>query len=115
MSDHSTRVIELVQAVEQFRDDREWEHAHSPASLAQAISIEAAELLEVFLWRDDTVDFDMLNRAANELADVIIYCLNFASVTGIDISNAVRSKMEHNAIKYPPAVPHARQGELFKE
>ena len=102
MSDHSTHVIDLVRAVEQFRDEREWGKFHSPASLASAISIEAAELLEIFQWRDgDTVDFDILNRGANELADIVIYCLSFASVTGIDVSNAVRSKLEHNARKYP--------------
>ena len=101
MSDYSTFVIDLTRAVEQFRDDREWGKFHSPRNLASAISIEAAELLELFQWRDDTVDFDILNGAAGELADIVIYCLAFASVTGIDISNAVRAKMEHNAIKYP--------------
>lgn len=102
MSDCTTTLVDLIRLVDNFRDTREWGRFHSPRNLASAISIEAAELLEIFQWRDDTVDFDVINRAATELADIVIYCLNFASVTGIDISNVVRAKMEHNAAKYPP-------------
>ena len=102
MSDYTTLLIDLTQEIMKFREDREWGKFHSPRNLAMSISIEAAELLEIFQWRaDDGVDFDVLNRAADELADVMIYCINFAETCGFDISNVIRAKMEANARKYP--------------
>ncbi|MHC4647195.1 MAG: nucleotide pyrophosphohydrolase [Planctomycetota bacterium] len=100
MNDATTTISDLMRAVEQFRDARNWGRFHSPKALASAISIEAAELQEVFLWRADDDDFSLIS-ASNELADIVIYCLSFASACNIDIARAVQSKMEHNAIKYP--------------
>lgn len=91
-----------------FRDARNWSGLHTPANLAKSISIEAAELLEIFQWSNgDGVTFEQLNHAADELADVLIYSLSFAAVAGFDVAAIIRAKMESNAIKYPaPAAAH---------
>lgn len=102
MSDYTTHVIDLLNAVEQFRNARNWQPYHTPAQLAQSISIEAAELLEVFQWRNgDALTMADIDRAADELADVMIYCLSFALACGFDVSNIIHDKMEKNAVKYP--------------
>lgn len=90
-----------------FARERDWEQFHSPKNLAMALSAEAAELMEHFLWMEPTASRDAVKqpvlRAAieEELADVVIYALEFANVTGIDLAEAIRRKMEQNARKYP--------------
>ena len=102
MSDYSTHIIDLLKEVESFRDARNWQGYHTPANLAASISIEAAELLEEFQWRaDDKLSVDALALVADELADVLIYCLSMALACGFDVSTIVRAKMAKNGIKYP--------------
>lgn len=107
MSDTTTAIGELKAAVAAFAQERDWQQFHSPKNLSMALAAEAAELMEHFLWAQPE---DSLARAADpqrsadirdELADVIIYALEFANVAGIDITAAVRSKMVQNAQKYP--------------
>lgn len=95
--EHASISSGLVAEVEAFRDERDWMIYHTPANLAASISIEAAELLELFQWGrvPDTPDL------ADELADVLIYALSMASVCGLDVSTIIRRKMEKNAVKYP--------------
>jgi len=97
VSDHSTPIGDLIEDAANFRDARNWIIYHTPANLAASISIEAAELLELFQWGrvPDTPDL------ADELADVLIYALSMASVCGLDVSTIIRRKMEKNAVKYP--------------
>jgi NTP pyrophosphatase (non-canonical NTP hydrolase) len=90
---------QLSVLVNQFVDERDWHQFHTPKNLAMAISTEANELLEVFLWKDDGHFY--LTEIAEELADVIIYCLAFANATGLDISEIVKYKITKNRIKYP--------------
>lgn len=80
-----------------FRDEREWEQFHTPSNLAKSISIEAAELLELFQWRDDA---DQV-RIAEELADVLTYCLFLADRLDLDPVSLVRDKLEITRKKYP--------------
>lgn len=89
-----------------FRDAREWGRFHSPGNLAKAISVEAAELLELFLWvagegEDEALSAQRAEVEA-ELADVMIQCLNFANATEIDVIAAVNRKIEINEERYPP-------------
>ncbi len=85
--------------------ERDWEQFHSPKNLASAISVEAAELLENFLW--DSPDFSTLQQsekreaAENELADIIIYCLEFYALLGSDPERCVLDKVKLNKQKYP--------------
>jgi NTP pyrophosphatase (non-canonical NTP hydrolase) len=90
-----------------FRDDRNWSQFHKPKDLAMAVSIEANELLERFLWKSEEEisaelqDPEKRQKIVEELADVFITAINFANATDIDISSAVSEKIEKNAAKYP--------------
>ena len=106
-NDADTRLSELKQRVLAFAREREWGQFHSPKNLSMALAAEAAELMENFLWATPeasrTLAADPRKRDAieQELADVIIYALQFANQTGIDIAAAIAAKMEINARKYP--------------
>lgn len=91
--------------LERFRDERDWSRFHSPGNLAKAIAVEAAELLELFLWvageGEDEVISSRRAEVEAELADVLIQCLNFANATGIDVIAAIDQKIERNEERYP--------------
>jgi len=107
-SDSKTSIEELKRLLLDFRDERDWEQFHDPKNLAEAISIEAAELLELFLWKSPNDITHLLKSDAkfkaaveDELADVLSFILNFANATDIDVSRAVSNKIEKNRKKYP--------------
>lgn len=81
----------------EFRDERGWKPYHTPENLAKSISIEAAELLECFQW---DYSFDQ-EHVCEELADVLIYCLQMVDVLEVDAKEIIFSKLEKNAMKYP--------------
>jgi NTP pyrophosphatase (non-canonical NTP hydrolase) len=90
---------ELQKALIEFRDERDWEQFHNPKDLALALSIEAAELNELFLWkRPEDANQDKIKE---ELADVLAYALLLASTYDLDISQIVLDKIKKNAEKYP--------------
>jgi dCTP diphosphatase len=109
MDDHDTTLEDLRRAVREFRDRREWEQFHTPKNLSMAIAIEAAELMEQFLWlesdetRRQAADVRSAARIAEELADIIIYALSFANSVELDVTSAVLDKLAKNAEKYPEA------------
>lgn len=106
-SDSTTTVAELRQRVLAFVRERDWEQFHSPKNLSMALAAEAGELMEPFLWatpeesRQIAADPVKRGRIADELADVVVYALEFANMTGIDLSAAIEAKMRANAVKYP--------------
>lgn len=90
---------QLKEQILAFRNARDWSQFHNPKDLAIALSVEAGELLEAYLWKaDDQASPDAIRA---ELADVVIYAILFAESTGIDISEAIREKLEENERKYP--------------
>jgi NTP pyrophosphatase (non-canonical NTP hydrolase) len=89
----------LLQALRQFRDERDWAQFHNAKDLALAISIEAAELNEQFLWKAATEANP--ERVREELADVLLYAFQLADHYGWDISQLMRHKLARNAEKYP--------------
>ena len=93
---------ELIDLLETFRDERDWAQFHDSKNLALALSIEAAELNELFLWKKDgeseAVD---KQRLREELADVFAYALMLAGRHGLDVSQIVKDKIALNAKKYP--------------
>ncbi len=100
----SDSINELVKKVAAFRDDRNWKQFHTPKDLAISISLEAAELLEIFQWSgaDTEADTDKkLAKVKEELADVLMYCFLMADRLGLDISEIVDTKLEANNRKYP--------------
>ncbi len=96
---------ELTRQIVAFRDERDWKPFHSPRNLATSISIEAAELLELFQWSSDaTLAEDVRARRVDierELADVVIYALLLAHETGVDVEAAIVAKLAENNRKYP--------------
>ena len=92
--------------VEKFVKERKWNKYHTPKELAQAISIESAELLELFLFKSLSLEeilnnSDFFSKISEEFADIFIYLLSFANAINLDISSAFQKKMEKNRKKYP--------------
>jgi dCTP diphosphatase len=118
MSDEKTTLIDLRDMVKKFVNDREWGQYHNPKDVAVAISLEASELLEHFLWVPDKEsgaiarEAEKLVQLEEELADIIIYCLCFANVLRIDVAKAVEDKVRLNAIRYPITVVKADDAKL---
>jgi len=92
-------INQLTEAILRFRDERDWAQFHNPKDLAAGLSIEAAELLEQFLWKQPSEADPVKVRA--ELADVLIFALLLAHEQKIDISQAITQKLSENSTKYP--------------
>jgi NTP pyrophosphatase (non-canonical NTP hydrolase) len=95
MEDFKTLIKEIVK----FRDERDWEQFHNSKDLALALSVEASELLELFLWKKNE-DFN-LDKLKDELADVLMYAFLLADKNDLDINQIVLDKIKKNADKYP--------------
>lgn len=96
---------ELRVMIRQFCSERDWLRFHTPKNLAMALSVEVAELLEHFQWLPTGADHE-LDAAAregirHEMADVLVYLIQLADHTGVDLRSAVLEKMQLNARKYP--------------
>lgn len=106
----------LARMVREFIRARDWEQFHNPKNLAMSISIEAAELMEIFQWLDaaqaDRVgqDPELRARVEEEIADVFAYMLSLANRLEIDLGEALIRKMERNASKYPAEAFRGRSG-----
>ena len=88
----------LISDLIEFQAERDWKKFHTPENLAKSISIEAAELLEHFQWGKEYDE----SEVADELADVLIYCIYMADAMDFDIKEIIYTKMDKNAVKYPP-------------
>ncbi|MGB9694225.1 MAG: nucleotide pyrophosphohydrolase [Fervidobacterium sp.] len=105
--DSEATIQALKTLVKNFIVKRDWAKYHNPKDLAEAICIEAAELLEIFQWA--TVEEvsswknipSKMTSIKDELADVLIYCLSMSNVLDIDISEIVSEKLSKNEVKYP--------------
>lgn len=89
---------ETIKRIRDFTIDRNWEQFHSPANLAKALSIEASELLECFLWDEDNYNIEHVKE---ELADVIVYAQDLLDKLNLDVDDIVNAKMDINEKKYP--------------
>ena len=89
---------ETIERIRKFTADRDWDQFHTPANLAKSISIEANELLECFQWSD--TDYD-LEEVKDELADVIVYCIDMLDKLSLDADEIINRKMSKNEAKYP--------------
>lgn len=107
-------LAELRQAAIDFRDERDWAQYHEPKDLALGLSIEAAELSELFLWktrqeaRKALADDAFRRRLSDEMADVLIFLLYLSHEAGVDLPDAVRAKIATNGRKYPVAKSKGR-------
>ena len=87
----------IIEALRQFVNERDWGQFHTPSNLAKSISIESAELLELFQWSDEAD----VESVRDELADVLTYCILLADKYGLDAESIILEKLERTAIKYP--------------
>jgi len=105
--DATTTISQLREEVLQFVQERDWEQYHTPKNLGMSIAIEAAEIMEHFQWYSNEKSVELVrepetkNLVADELADVLVYCLILGNQAEIDISSAVRSKIERNRGRFP--------------
>ena len=89
----------LIEEIVKFRDDRDWEQFHNAKDLALALSIEASELNELYLWKKpEEVNSE---KVKEELADILNYAFLLAHKFNFDIPKIIREKLELNASKYP--------------
>jgi NTP pyrophosphatase (non-canonical NTP hydrolase) len=92
----------IIQELIQFRDDRDWEQFHDSKNLALAITLEAAELNELFLWKkDDEVENINKDRLKEEIADILSFTFLLAEKHNLDVFDIVFEKIKKNAEKYP--------------
>jgi NTP pyrophosphatase (non-canonical NTP hydrolase) len=103
----SDRIKELSKAVARFAKERDWDQFHTPKNLAEGVTIEAAEILEIFQWltaeQSRRIPKDRVAHLSDELADVFIYLLKLADFYEIDLVSAAHKKLVKNAKKYPVA------------
>ncbi|HYR88790.1 MAG TPA: nucleotide pyrophosphohydrolase, partial [Terriglobia bacterium] len=98
---------QLAMALRSFAAERDWDQFHTPKNLATSISVEAAELLELFQWSrgqkgwDEVADPSIRAKIEEELADILLYLIRFADKAGIDLEAIAERKIASNAIKYP--------------
>ncbi len=106
---HPAPFDELVRLILEFRDRRDWRQFHNPKDLSISISLEAAELLEVFQWKRPeevaalVADPQAHHRVSWEMADILILLISLADILGVDLIKAARQKLEENNRKYPVA------------
>jgi NTP pyrophosphatase (non-canonical NTP hydrolase) len=90
---------EIIQALLKFRNERDWEQFHNPKDLALAISIESAELLELFLWKK--AEDANIAKIKDELADIFSFAFLLADKYGFDVKEIILDKIKTNGEKYP--------------
>lgn len=106
-SDEITTVADLRSAVQRFVARRNWGVFHTPKNLAMSIAIEAAEIMEHFQWisieesQQRVQPLAVRAEVADELADVLIYCLSFANSIDVDVTAAVLAKLARNEVRFP--------------
>jgi len=94
-------------ALRSFAAERDWDQFHTPKNLAVSISVEAAELLELFQWSrgqkgwDEVTDVSIRTKIEDELADILLYVIRFADKAGIDLEAVAERKIASNGQKYP--------------
>ena len=105
--DNQTTIETLKEKAIAFRDARNWRQFHDAKNLTIALSIESAELQEIFLWKNDEEVRNLIKsdlghkKIKDEIADVMMFLLYLSEACGIDLSNAVEEKIIINSKKYP--------------
>lgn len=107
MSDRTATLGSLKKKVARFIRERDWEQFHSPKNLSMAVTIEAAELMELFQWmqvdeaRSKSSSPELRKKIEEEIADISIYILSLCQTLGVDLSSCIVQKLEKNRKKYP--------------
>ncbi|WAC74082.1 nucleotide pyrophosphohydrolase [Roseateles sp. SL47] len=98
-------IVDLQQRLRAFAQARDWEPYLTPKNLAMALVVEAAELVEIFQWKtaEESMSLDAATQEhlGEEISDVLMYLLQIADRSGVDVARAVERKLGLNAVKYP--------------
>lgn len=117
--DTESHMEQLKQDIRKYIEDRKWSVLDNPASIAKSVSIEAAELLEIFQWKDYSKaeienDPQILVKIREELADVFIYATEMAVSLDLNIEEIMTEKLQKNIKKYPAEAVRGNQEEYMK-
>lgn len=101
--DNTLSLESLTDRLLAFRDARGWEQFHTPKNLAMSVSIEAAELLEIFQWEKEGAQLanDQAAQVSDEVADILIYLMLLCDQTGVDLLKSVSDKISRNETRFP--------------
>tara|TARA_B100000959_G_scaffold84701_1_gene90098 strand:- start:3988 stop:4338 length:351 start_codon:yes stop_codon:yes gene_type:complete len=98
-------ITKIQNQLQKFASERDWEQFHTPKNLAMALSVEAAELVEIFQWlnpeESKLPDKRQLELINSEVADIAMYLLRFCDLLDINLEDAIQTKIVKNAEKYP--------------
>jgi NTP pyrophosphatase (non-canonical NTP hydrolase) len=98
-------ISDITKRINEFRDARDWKQFHNPKDMALSISIEAAELMEQFQWKNEEECAEQIKKnreaVADEMADVAIYLFELADLMKMDLGREMLRKLGKNAVKYP--------------
>ena len=99
-------IEEIQKRLRKFSVDRDWGKFHSPKNLTMALSVEVAELVEIFQWSnsgglDEIENPDIRKSIEEELADIFIYLLKISDKLNLDIEKTIHQKIDKNEKKYP--------------
>ncbi len=117
-NDKNTSIAFFKEIVKDFVKNRNWSNYHTPKNLIQALGIEIAELSELFLFKEYSVDDILKNSSlfesiSDELADIFIYLISLVNCLGIDLTKSFTKKMEKNVRKYP--IKEFNDGKYYKK
>ncbi|MGB5910027.1 MAG: nucleotide pyrophosphohydrolase [Promethearchaeia archaeon] len=117
-NDKNTSIAFFKEIVKDFVKKRNWSNYHTPKNLIQALGIEIAELSELFLFKEYSVDEILKNKSlfesiSDELADIFIYLISLVNCLGIDLTKSFTKKMEKNETKYP--IKEFNDGKYYKK
>lgn len=107
MAAKSINIAKIHKCQRAFTKARNWEKFHTPKNIAAALSVEASELLEIFLWLNENESKKVMKSAKlkkaveHEMADVLYYLIRLADILNVDLEKSFWEKMEQNAKKYP--------------
>jgi dCTP diphosphatase len=105
MSKNTETLESLADRVRKFSQDRDWDQFHSPKNLSMALSVEAAELMEIFQWSSQKESKNpsekQLDSIKEEVADIAIYLIRIADILDIDLPSTIAEKIKSNDAKYP--------------
>ncbi|NQY94015.1 MAG: nucleotide pyrophosphohydrolase [Campylobacteraceae bacterium] len=95
----------ILEIIKKFSQERDWDQFHNPKNIAMALSVETAELVEIFQWLDAkqalNLDESKQEHLKEEVADIAVYLLRICMAYDINLEEAILSKMKKNEIKYP--------------
>ena len=98
-------IKKLQKRLEKFAKDRDWEQFHNPKNLSMALSVEVAELVEIFQWSnsgglDEIKDLDKRKKIEEEVADIFVYLIKISDKLDLDLEKVINEKIDKNLLKY---------------